>query len=574
MTGSFFNPRKGGWKVLGGVVIAGSVLASGWMLYQGPTPLKPHEGGTALDHGAEGRQGNITQQLGNGRFVLNFDTIAGDKDDLKLSIVKGHLEEPQTLWVMNAPSARRTSDIWFLDGPMDFVSQTPGKTDVLGQGTITPVRGPALKWDHGVWTGLGTLNWNSISGPGKGAWTMPPGWRRELDGRFVAEKGPVVWKATEPGMVKTMEAANLWASTGFQSGRMEQVEVTLEDGKVWSQAQEMDPLIVKWFPPIRFERNDGWNGDSSSAQAPRPEDGKGLEKVEMRDFHAQKAVPDGRDELFSEGVRWTPAGLRLEGSVRWLQPLDGNRLTLKAPRVLIREAAGSDLPEDLPAGHARAEGFPVLSWGARALSSPRMEVVREKRSWTIQAPVNGRGEMGTFSAGPGKGNPAHWEFEGPIRASVNAGGSLRGDHLIWEAGIWTLTGRPATWNGNRQRLSGPRIVRSLDRIQFPESLSGALAAAEGDLTIRADQADGNTSQVTLDGRVECRGQNWRLRADRMIVHLNSAGVVRAITAQGNVSLKGSQGEGWGETLELDLNSGFHSRWLGRVNGIANVEVQR
>ena len=291
----------------------------------------------------------------------------------------------------------------------------------------------------------------------------------------------------------------------------------------------------------------------------------------MRGFSAERAVPEGKETLDAEGIRWTLAGLRLEGNVRWLQPLDGQRLSLRAPRVLIREGEGPDLPPSLPIGEAWAEGTAVLAWGNRSLSSPRIEVRRKQQSWRIQAPCLGRGEQGTFSAGLGEGNPLKWQFEGPIRASLVTGGILRGDHLTWEGDLWTFQGRPATWTQLRQRLAGPKILRKFNLVQFPEGVSGALAASAGDLTIRADRCEASPQQVKLDGRVECAGQGWRVKAEQVIVKLGADLVVRAITAKGGVALSGTLGEGWGDALELDLTNGTHSKWLGKVNGTAEVQ---
>ena len=63
--------------------------------------------------------------------------------------------------------------------------------------------------------------------------------------------------------------------------------------------------------------------------------------------------------------------------------------------------AGKDLPDNLPVGHAVAEGQALLTWGKRSLSSPRMEAERATRRWRLQAPVYGRSEDGTFS-GPSR----------------------------------------------------------------------------------------------------------------------------------------------------------------------------
>ena len=566
------NPRNRAWKLFGGGILLACVGASAWLLYLGPRPLKPKQGGKALDHGAEGRLGNITQQLGSGRFVLHFETIQGDKDDLRLQGVQGDLEEPGRTWLMQAPSARRTDEVWFLDGPLNLEARALQPQASQGKGVIRSQTGPALKWDHGVWTGLGTLDWDDLSGPGKGHWLLPPGWRRDLNGTFVVEQGPVHWTAGAPGVLRSLQADRMQVTLGFQQGRLEGIDALLEGGRFQAKAGEMDATNVRWLPPIRFARNDGWRGQAEAGEAPRPVEGQGLERVDFKHFKAERAVPGGSDDLQADGVRWTPAGLRLEGNVRWGQPLDGERLRLQAPRVLIREQPGPDLPADLPPGEACAEGYAVLSWGSRSLSSPRIDVHRAQRTWRIHAPTLGRGELGTFSAGQGTGNPTRWTFDGPIRATLTAaGGTLRGDRLLWENKTWTLQGHPATWNGVRQRLSGTCIIRLQDKLQFPEGLTGALAMAEGDLTVRADRGEGSTNQIQLTGRVECQGPDWRLRTDRLVVEL-VGGVVRSISARGSVALQGSMGEGRGDVLDLDLKN-FHARWRGKVDGVAKVEVR-
>ena len=563
------NARNPLWRGFGGLLVLGTVVGSGLFLYLGPRPLKPRSGGEDLVPSAEGRMGNYVQQLGTSRFTLGFETMRGDDENLRLQKVTGHLEEPKTHWILKSPSANKANNVWLMDGPMDLEVREPGQALLLGTGAMHHP-GPALRWERGIWSGLSTLEWDDLTGPGKGHWILPPGWRRELDGRFVAEHGPVSWQAANPEVLHSMVAQSLWLTLGFQEGQMKQVDAQLSDGKVVAEGTDMDATSLRWSPPIHFSRNDGWRGEAASGFAPRPEPGKALEKLELRGFKALREATGGKETLDADGVRWTVGGLRLEGNVRWNQPLEGERMTLRAPRVLIREAAGSDLPAELPIGEAWAEGTAVLTWGSRSLSSPRIEVRRKQQSCRIQPPCLGRGEQGTFSAGKGEGNPQKWVFEGPIRASLVSRGSLRGDRLAWEGETWTFQGRPATWVQLRQRLAGPRIVRRLNLIQFPDGVSGALAAAEGDLTIRADKGEGSPDQVMLDGRVECFGQGWRMKAERITAKLGPGGVVQHITAKGAVSLQGSLGEGWGDALELDLTRGTHAQWLGKVNGTAEV----
>ena len=153
---------------------------------------------------------------------------------------------------------------------------------------------------------------------------------------------------------------------------------------------------------------------------------------------------------------------------------------------------------------------------------------------------------------------------------MTRGGNLRGDRLIWEEATWTLTGRPATWNGLRERLSGPKLIQKADQLQFPEGIGGSFAAPEGDVVIRADRGESRTGEATLLGRVDCQGQGWHLQADRVTVTLGPGNLVKAIVAKGSVSLRGKISEGRGEYLELDLvNRGV--RWQGRVTGSAEVQ---
>ena len=211
----------------------------------------------------------------------------------------------------------------------------------------------------------------------------------------------------------------------------------------------------------------------------------------------------------------------------------------------------------------------MLSWNGRTLTSPHIEVEYRIRRWHLQAPTLGRGPEGAFSAGAGQGDPRHWDFEGPIQANLNNGGMLRGARLSWEDRVWILTGRPATWNRLRERLAGPRIVRRDDRVEFPEGVSGSLATAEGDLILRAERGEQRGDLGAFYGRVECRSRDWSLRADRISATLGPGQEVKWVEAQGNVTLTGRMGEGWGESLVLDLGSQV-ARWQGRVRGLAEV----
>lgn len=187
----------------------------------------------------------------------------------------------------------------------------------------------------------------------------------------------------------------------------------------------------------------------------------------------------------------------------------------------------------------------------------------------------GRSEEGTFSAGAGTGDPHRWIFEGPVLADLFGGGNLRGARLIWEESkkgaspAWTIQGRPATWNRLRERLSGLRILRQGERLEFPEGIMGSLAASQGDMTLRADRGDSDPAKVTLSGHVECQGMGWRLKADRILVVLGPGRIVKTVRAEGGVLLRGRMGEGRGEALDLDITTQM-ARWQGRVRGLAET----
>ena len=277
----------------------------------------------------------------------------------------------------------------------------------------------------------------------------------------------------------------------------------------------------------------------------------------------------GFESVRAEGARWTPAGLRLEGNVRLEQPLDGKRLLLLAPRVLQRTAPGADLPAGLAIGDTWAESQAVLTWGLRSLSSPRIEGRQKTRQWRILAPAQGRGEMGTFTAGEGRGNPARWEFDGPILAHFGEGSTGQAEALVWENNSLTLTGRPVTVVRFRERLTGPRLVRTGDLLDFPDGIAGALAAVDGDISLQADHGKVQRSLINLDGRVEAQGQGWSLQADRISVTLGPGNMVKQVNGNGAVFLRGRMGEGRGDALVLDPGLKT-ANWLGRVKAVTEV----
>ena len=516
--------------------------------------------------GTRGAVGTLTEHLGANKMVLAYRTIQGTEEDLLLEGVTGRLDEPLGRWRLQAPRAQRQQGVWTLFGPLDLGVARPDSPQALGRGRVDR-EGGALRWTGGEWEGLAPLRWESMDGAAQGTWQLPVGWRREADGRLRVDHGPVRWEAapTSGTTLLSMDAERLWALPGFQTGRLEGVRARLSEGSLQATVAELQPGTVSWPAPLAFERRDGWKGEARSGVAPRPEPGARFQQVEFKGFKARRSVPGGQEELSTEGARWTPAGLRLEGQVVWDQPVDGQRLTLRAPRVLLREAPGKDLPDSLPVGHGAAEGQAVLTWGRRSLSAPRVQVERATRTWKLQAPVFGRGEEGTFSGGAGAGDPRAWTIEGPIQVNLFTGGTLRGARLVWEDALWTLTGRPAAWTRLRERLSGPRILRKEETVSFPDGLSGALAAPDGDLFLKAERGSSEGGRVVLSGGVECQGQGWRLAAESVTLTVGPDRSVKLIQAQGAVSLRGRLGEGQGEALELEPGPQT-VKWQGRVRG--------
>ncbi|BDU73052.1 hypothetical protein [Mesoterricola silvestris] len=566
---TFPGTRNPLWRVAGGALVLAIVGVTGVFMGRGPRPLKPEAGDTLfLGKGTQGRFGTFVEQLGAGRFALSYETIQGTQEEIRLDRVTGRLEEPLTVWGMVSPAAERIKGIWTLMGPMTVDAQDTALKAPAGRGFMKEP-GPALGWDHGVWTGLSTLVWDDLQGNGRGRWILPPGWHRGLDGQFRVDKGPVDWRAADPGALKNLTAQRMVASLGFQDGKLEDVAAELEGGAVQASLVRIQPADVIFDAPLAFQREDGWSGTAGHGLAPRPAKGQPFDRMEFRDFKATRATESGPEILTALGARWTPAGLRLEGNVTWEQPLEGLKATLRAPRVLQRTAPGPDLPAELQVGQTWAEPQAVLTWGERSLSSPRIEGRHRQRTWRIHAPALGRGELGTFSAGEGTGNPLKWQFKGPIQARFFDGAQVRCDSLVWEGSAMTLSGRPVTWTRLRQRLTGLKVIKSRDQALFPQGIAGALAAPEGDINLRADRGQALGDRLTLDSRVECQGQGWRLQAEHISVTLGPGNVVKQMTANGSVVLKGRMGEGRGDTLDLDPAKQV-AVWHGNVTALTEV----
>ena len=558
------------WRRLGWALLLGTLGFTVQFLARGTDgmPGRTAGGDPLFGEGTFGQVGTLTEQLGPNRMVLSYKTIAGSEEDLRLEQVLGKLDEQGGAWRMIAPQAQRRAGVWTLQGPMELEVVQPGTTTVLGKGHVQ-APGPAIRWTGGEWEGLLPLRWDSVQGSSQGVWFLPTGWRRQVDGQLRVDRGPVRWEAAMDVLPKptlqAMDAERLWATPGFQTGHLEGVKAHLSQGSLQASVADLTPDTVIWPGPLSFERSDGWHGEAQSGMAPRPAPGGSLRQVELRRFRAHRKVATGQEQLTTDGARWTPAGLRLEGSVVWDQPVDGQLLTLRAPRVLMREGPGADLPANLPEGESVAEGQAVLTWGRRTLSSPRIQVERSNRRWRLESPVLGRTEDGTFTGGAGAGDPRQWTIEGPVQVNLFNGGSLRGARLVWEETLWTLTGRPAAWNRLRERLSGPRIVRKAESVSFPDGLSGTLAAEDGDLFLRAEQGQSEAQKITLSGGVECQGQGWRLAADSVTVLVGADRAVKSVQAQGAVNLRGRLGEGQGEALEMEPGPKI-VKWLGRVRG--------
>ena len=558
------------WWRLGLVLLVGTLGFTFRFMMRGTDggPSRTVGGDPLFGAGTRGSVGTLTEQLGPNRMLLSYKTIEGSEEDLRLEQVTGRLDEATGQWRLLSPKARRQAGVWTLQGPMDLGVMKPGTQDPLGRGHIEQ-EGPAIRWTVGEWEGLAPLRWESLEGSTRGVWNLPTGWRRDTDGRLRVDHGPVRWQAPVDGpaiaTLQSMDAERLWAAPGFLTGHLEGVKAHLAEGSLHASVADLSPDTITWPGSLSFERSDGWHGEAQGGIAPRPLPGASFQQVELRMFRARRSLPDGEEQLSTDGARWTPAGLRLEGNVIWDQPAEGQRLTLRAPRVLMREAPGKDLPETLPVGHAVAEGQALLTWGRRSLSSPRIEVERATRRWKLQSPVLGRGEDGTFTGGAGQGDPRSWTIEGPVQVNLFSGGNLRGARLVWEDALWTLTGRPAAWSRLRERLSGPRILRKGEVVSFPEGLSGTLAAADGDLFLRAERGQSETQRILLSGGVECQGQGWRLAADSVTVTLGADRSVKLVHAQGAVTLRGRLGEGQGEALELEPGPQI-VRWQGSVRG--------
>nr|WP_320131228.1 LptA/OstA family protein [uncultured Holophaga sp.] len=570
---ALMSVRNPVWKVTGHLLVYGVIGGTALFAWLSGGHRKPSTSpvGTANRAGMRmGHHGTLTERLDKGTLILNYETVIGDEEHLHLEQVDATLREALETWRVTAPQADREAKIWTLGGPVDIRAMRPDSREPVGQGRITG-SGPALRWDVEGWHGLGPLEWEGLEATGRGHWLLPAGWLRTPQGEMIVERGPVRWEAREPGALRAMDVQSLRLADNLSRGTLNQVTASLEGGTLTAERSEIDPAWIHWIAPLHFQRDDGWQGDAQGGLAPRPQEHQAPESVELKAFQARRQVAEGEERVRSEGARWTSQGLRLEGKVHLEQPFSGGTVTLDAPRMLMRQLpGGTDLPPALPPGHIWAEGTPVLSWGKRTLSSPRIEVRYQSRAWIMQAPVRGRSEFGTFTAGQGGGTPEKWAFEGPIRGDLTDGGILRGSRLTWEQEKWTLEGHPASLQRLQQRISGARLTRVGGTTTFPDGLSGTLAGEDGDYVIRADQGTVTPDSVVLTGRVDCRSRAWKLAAERVVVRLGPGNSVQKINAAGSVTLRGSLGEGWGEAIDIDV-AGKTAHWQGRVKGSAEVQ---
>ena len=235
------------WRISGTAMMLGIIGITTLYVVRGPRPLQPtgDSRGTGAG-GTQGRFGTVTEPLGKGLFVLSYETITGKEEDLQLQQVAGRLEEPQTTWRMHSPAARKAGGVWTLFGPMDMDAQASTGKTLLGKGFIADP-GPGLGWDRGVWHGLSPLVWDDLQGSGRGRWNLPAGWSRGLDGKFVVEKGPVHWTATQEGTVRSMDAERMWAALGFNEGHMEGVTAQLTGGQVDAQVVDIEEAWIRWL---------------------------------------------------------------------------------------------------------------------------------------------------------------------------------------------------------------------------------------------------------------------------------------------------------------------------------------
>jgi hypothetical protein len=573
-------------------------------------------------HGVRGKKGQWVERLPNGEYTLTCESSEGDEGVLRLKTVEAHyVEKPlgddgaqrALVWRVEAPTATHDASGAgdTLDGPLSIRISDAGGA-LLGAGKIENA-GPALRRVNDVWTGLAPLLWTQMDDMGKGEYHLPAGWRKEADNRFVVERGPVVWNAAGPDLVRRLTADGLDAR-GLADGILANVsaelvgEGALGGGQIWAERVEVAGTTLRFQAPLKFAHQQGWQGTAEGGIATRAK-GAGPEGgLELKGFDAHGALaPTGSGspsnvnvhQAKANGVRWTGAGLQMEGNVVWdldVAEKDGGatRYLLRAPRAFYRNAPwrpNDGLPQNVAVDSIRAEGSPVLSWSGNSLNSPAMAYHTAKQAWYMESPVYGTVPGGSFSAGSATGSASRWAFSGAIRADYRAWGTLRGDGLVWDeapAPAYTFTGNPAVLASLDRRFSGERIVYSNDRLQFPAGIRGSLNFQGETFTLRAANAEmigsgpasgkGGVSigEVRLTGSVECSGQGYRFSSKEAII-LFDGDQLKRITAKGGASLQGSLGAGSGDTLELTFVQGKSQpqvTWTGQVRGVVEVSLDR
>jgi hypothetical protein len=606
-----------GWSLIAACLCATAVLGLKHpVLSETDMPSDPF-------HGVRGKRGRWVERLPNGEYTLTCESSEGDGSVLKLRTVEAHyVEKPlghdnaqrALVWHVEAPTATHDANgaTDTLDGPL-FIRVSDVNGGLLGSGKIEDA-GPALRRVSDVWIGLAPLLWTQLDKMGKGEYLLPAGWRKEADNRFVVERGPVVWNATGPDLVRALTADSLDArdvTTGVLSNVSAVLagEGALGGGQIWAELVEVAGTTLRFLAPMKFVHQQGWQGTAEEGIATRATGSDTQGVLELRGFNAHgiltQADASGNQsninvhQAKANEARWTSAGLQMEGDVVWdlgIAEKNGGttKYLLRAPRTFYRNAPGRPedaLPQNIAVGSIRAEGSPVLSWNGNSLNSPSMTYHTARQAWHMESPVHGTVPGGSFSAGSATGSMSNWAFNGAIRADYKAWGTLRGDSLVWDERPepnYTFIGNPAVLTGLDRRFSGERIVHSNNQLQFPSGIRGSFNFQGETFTLRAANAEmignspvagsGNATikEVRLTGNVECSAQSYRFSSKETVI-LFDGNRLKRITAKGGASLQGSLGSGFGDVLELSFEQGKSLpllTWTGQVRGVVEVSLGR
>jgi len=605
-----------GWSLMAACVCATALLG---LRHPG---LQETELVSDLFRGVRGKKGQWVERLPNGEYTLTCESSEGDGNVLKLKTVEAtYVVKPTEpgptqrvlLWHATAPTATHGDDgiSDTLDGPL-LIQVTDPSGALLGSGK-TETAGPALRRQEDVWIGLAPLLWTQLDKTGKGEYLLPAGWRKEADNRLVVKRGPVVWHATGPDLVRTLTADSLDAkdvTTGVLSNVSAVLagEGALGGGQVWAERVELAGETLRFLAPLKFVHQQGWQGTAEEGVAIRSKhpDSRGALELKGFDAHgllAPAETSESRRHLSNVNVhqvranttRWTSTGLQMEGSVLWdlgIAEKNGGttRYLLRAPRTFYRyapEHPGDELPKKIALDSICAEGSPVLAWNGNSLTSPTMTYFPSAHTWHMESPVYGTVPGGSFSAGSATGSALQWVFNGAIRADYKTWGTLQGDSLVWDEmpePTYTFAGNPAVMMGLDRRFAGEKIVYSSNQLQFPQGIRGSFSFQGDTFSLRAakagiignDTASGkmgaSIKEVRLLGGVECSAQRYRFSSKEAIIAFDGNQLKR-ITAKGGASLHGSMGDGTGDVLELTFEPGRSQplvTWSGQVRG--NVEV--